>query len=324
MGLTRALEAIATRPTLVVLNYHRIGDRDATLYDPHVFSTTQEGFEAQIALLQRRYRVVSLAEATAIITGATRPRGVAVLLTFDDGYLDNYTAAFPVLAARGVPATFFLVTSEVGTSHIPRWDRVAWAVRHAPPGVVRLRSPYDLTLDLRSDDRVPAVKRALLALKSRAVADADDFVSAVVEACDAAPPTAPDRVYMSWSEVAEMAKGGMDIGSHTHTHRILSRLSREEQLSELETSRRVLAERLGLDVTACAYPDGLPTTWNDATLWAMREAGYRIGFTFHGGSNLLPHPEPLEVSRTVVSPTVTLPQLRLRLSLAGLGQDAGF
>jgi len=324
LGLTRALEALPHRPVLAVLNYHRVGDPARSPYDPDVFSATAPGFDQQVRALKRRYPIVSLAEAAEIAEGRVRGRGVAVLLTFDDGYLDNYDNALPILRAHGVPATFFLITSRVGTAALPGWDRIAWAVRHAARDVVHLGPPYDLDLDLRAGGRLAATRQALRLFKSPRVTDPEAFVAALVEACEVGPPDTSERLFLSWDEAAEMARAGMDLGSHSHSHRILSRLPLAEQVDELVTSRRVLRERLGVDAIACAYPDGREYAFNLDTFAAMREAGYRLGFTFYGGLNFLPHGNPFNVARTVVAADMNVSRVRLRLALAGVGQDLGF
>jgi peptidoglycan/xylan/chitin deacetylase (PgdA/CDA1 family) len=324
LGVTRALEALPHRPVLAVLNYHRVGDPARTPYDPDVFSATADGFDEQVRALKRRYAVVSLAEAAEIAEGRTRTRGVTVLLTFDDGYLDNYQNAFPVLRAHGVPATFFLITSQVGTATLPGWDRIAYAVRRTARDVVHLGPPYDVDLDLRAEGRLGATRQALRLFKSPRVTDPDHFVAALVEACEVGAPDASERLFMSWEEAAEMAKAGMDLGSHTHTHRILAKLPLADQVSELVTSRQVFRDRLGLDAVACAYPDGREYAFNLDTFTAMREAGYRLGFTFYGGLNFLPHDNPFNLARTAVAADMNLSRVRLRLALAGVGQDLGF
>lgn len=321
-GITRVLETVGRQSALVVLNYHRVGDPARTPYDPDVFSATVPGFDEQVKALRRRYAIVSLAEAAEIVAG--RARGLAVLLTFDDGYVDSYENAFPVLRAHGVPATFFVVTSLVGTHAISIWDRIAYAVRRTRRSAVRVGAPYDLTLDLRDESRLTATRQALDCFRSPRTTDPEHFVSALFEACEIGPPDASERLFLSWAEAAEMVKGGMDFGSHTHTHPILAKLPFAEQVEELATSRRVLAEKLGVDAIGCAYPDGAAAAYNRDTFAAMREAGYRMGFTFFGGVNHLPVASPFDVKRTAVSAEMNLAQLRVRLALAGVGRDLGF
>src|SRR6185437_9715531 len=132
-GLLRLAEYLPQRECLVVVNYHRVGDREATPYDPGVYSATPELFEEQIRFLRRRLRPVTLEEAAAFLAGRLRLGRAGVLVTFDDGYLDNYTTAFPLLRRHGVPAVFFLPTAFIGTGRLAWWDAIAYLVKHGPP-----------------------------------------------------------------------------------------------------------------------------------------------------------------------------------------------
>src|SRR5690242_16808607 len=96
-GILRCLRLAPAKSTLLVLNYHRIGDARKDLFDPGVFSATSEEFDEQVSFLKRRTSIVGLEEAEEFVAGHlrdTRPQ-CRVLITFDDGYLDNYQLAFP-------------------------------------------------------------------------------------------------------------------------------------------------------------------------------------------------------------------------------------
>jgi peptidoglycan/xylan/chitin deacetylase (PgdA/CDA1 family) len=102
---------------------------------------------------------------------------------------------------------------------------------------------------------------------------------------------------MNWEEVATMLRGGMAIGSHAHSHEILSRLPAEEQLSELTASKRILEERLGAPVYALSYPVGLPESFSSDTRAAAVAAGYRLAFSFYGGFNRFGAIDPFDFRR---------------------------
>ena len=90
---------------------------------------------------------------------------------------------------------------------------------------------------------------------------------------------------MNWDEAARMARGGMALGAHTHTHRLLGRLTESEQLDELTTSRRILRERADVEAETIAYPVGLRSSFTARTKALAAEAGYRAAFSFYGGIN---------------------------------------
>src|SRR5215471_15904890 len=106
--------------SLRILAYHRVLDADPSdfAYDEGVISATTEAFYHQMDFVRRNFDVLTFRELHAIeMEGKDRPRR-ALIITFDDGYRDNYTQAFPVLRHMGLPATIFLATGHIGRSRL--------------------------------------------------------------------------------------------------------------------------------------------------------------------------------------------------------------
>lgn len=99
------------KPRITVLLFHRVSD-DAR--DNLTVGVAQ--FDRQMALLRKHCRVLSIEE---VIRYTTVPRSSAplVCVTFDDGYLDNFVNAMPILMRHGIPAAFFVSTGVIGTSY---------------------------------------------------------------------------------------------------------------------------------------------------------------------------------------------------------------
>jgi len=95
------------------------------------------------------------------------------------------------------------------------------------------------------------------------------------------------RRFLDWNEAREMVSGGMAIGSHTHSHHVLSQLRPDQQRQELAQSRALLRQQLGMEVDALAYPVGAASCFSDQTQQLAQEVGYRgRHFHFNGGTNL--------------------------------------
>ncbi|OYW11516.1 MAG: polysaccharide deacetylase, partial [Planctomycetales bacterium 12-60-4] len=92
---------------LLVLNYHRIGDGRHSPLDRNLWSATTEEFEQQVRAISRNFDVVGIDDLDSLVR---HPRGRYVLITFDDGYLDNYTEAFPILKSYNAKGVFFVTT----------------------------------------------------------------------------------------------------------------------------------------------------------------------------------------------------------------------
>jgi peptidoglycan/xylan/chitin deacetylase (PgdA/CDA1 family) len=318
LGVLRAVRHTRAARGLLVLAYHRIGDPRGCPTDSGVYSTTAAGLSEHLAILRRWSRIISLAEVEALYSSGKTPAEPLSLLTFDDAYRDNYTTAFPILREAGVTGVFFVPTELIGCGHVPWWDRIAHAVKHARVDSCRLGYP-GMSLDA-IQQRPEAVLRALLErFKSDPELDKERFVRDIEEALGACAIGSPDvaELFATWDELREMLAGGMDLASHTHAHRILAHLPLEAQREELALSRTTLRERLGVDTTAVAYPVGGRGHFNADTYRALRETGYRLGFSHYGGWNPAPA-DPFDIRRVKVGMEVTSEMLRATAALPSL------
>jgi peptidoglycan/xylan/chitin deacetylase (PgdA/CDA1 family) len=317
MGVTGLLAKVARPAALTVLTYHRIGDPARTPFDAELFSATAADFESQIAYVRRHFRVLSMAEALAFIEEPSGHSG-GVLITFDDGYRDNFDIAFPILRRHGAPATFFLATSLVGSNAIPWWDRLAFCVRRSPNPVIRLPKPWSIELDRTTLGTAGCLQGLLRLYKCPATLDPARLLQAIEEATGVAP-AATKRRFLDWNEAAVMVREGMDIGSHTHSHEILSRLTPEAQLNEVTRSRDIIENHLGIAVETLAYPVGGRDSFTTTTIAALKSAGYRAAFSYSkNGINFPKRLERFDLLRLSVDRDVTMPQFNLRVASTAL------
>jgi peptidoglycan/xylan/chitin deacetylase (PgdA/CDA1 family) len=296
-GAASLLASLPARNVLLVLNYHRIGSPADDLFDPGVFSATAEEFDAQIAFLKRKVSLVTLDEALAFIEGRDKAmaRRCRVLITFDDGYLDNYSQAFPILRSHGAQGVFFLVTSMVGSSCVPWWDRIAFVLSTARRRRFHLRYPAALEVDL--DGNAMTCREVLRLFKKPENNDPERFLSELKQAADPEELPAMPRRFLNWDEAREMIAGGMAIGSHTHSHPVLSQLDPARQSEELAQSRDILKRQFGIEADALAYPVGDTNSFRERTGHLARDLGYRAAFSFYGGTNLPENTQPFDVKR---------------------------
>lgn len=296
LGLTRVFGILrsAAVKDLRVLAYHRVlSQLDETRYsfDAELVSARREEFDWQMAYVARHFHPVSCAQvADAINSGTALPKR-AVMVTFDDGFRDNYEVAFPVLRSHGVPALFFVSTGYIDSQE-PFWfDWIVHVFLQTAESRVRLDA-IDQTIELGA---TPQTRRAaalqLLRTLKRApetkrlqVVEQLRQLTKVVMSPEALAQSAP----MTWDHVREMSHAGMEFGSHTVSHPILSTIADPALLRrELEDSKARLESETGRPVIAIAYPVGGPNAVNDEVLAATGQAGYRIAFTYQPGVNKL-------------------------------------
>src|SRR5215203_1872262 len=125
-GCRSLLERAFPWSGVLVLNYHRVGDSTGSVFDRGLWSSAADQFADQVRFCKSHFDVISPGDLPAVLS---RKRGRYVLITFDDGYRDNYDVAFPILQSEGVKATFFVATGFIDAPRVPWWDEIAWMVR---------------------------------------------------------------------------------------------------------------------------------------------------------------------------------------------------
>ena len=184
-----------------VLNYHQVNDRDENL-----MTVSPKEFAEQMAWLEENgYRTITASELADALEGKGTLPEKPVLITFDDGYIDNYECAFPILRKHNMKAIVFLIPDYVG----------------AYPN------------------------------------------------------------YLTWGNIREMQAGGMEFGSHTLNHIVLTELPPEEASRQLRESKLAIEWHIQRPVEYLAYPCGY---LNDDIEARVKAEGYRAAFTVEFGN----------------------------------------
>ena len=311
------MNCLPAQNSLLILVYHRIGNSSEDPFDPGVFSATGDQLDEQVKYLKKNFSLITLEEAKACIHGTVKEnsRRCRVLITFDDGYLDNYQVAFPILRSHGAQGVFFLSTGLIGSSVVPWWDEIAFRLKTARKPQFSLRYPTDLSVDIVADGLQLSIRKVIDHYKNPQNKAPRDFMDQVRAAAQSEKPLEPTRRFLNWDEAKEMASGGMAIGSHCHSHSMLSKLDLEQQSYEMTHARSVLRERLGGNLDSIAYPVGIKGSFSDETQMLAQASGYEVAFSFYGGVNLLNRPmNPFDVKRVGVSGVQD--QVRFRVQAA--------
>ncbi len=308
-GLVQALGAMrsAVFRDLRVLAYHRVlPDLDEERYpgDIELVSALQPEFDWQMAYVAHRFRPVTCEQViSALDGGAPLPRR-AVMVTFDDGFCDNFHLAWPVLQRHRLPAIFFLATDFLDRQ-VPFWfDRLVQLLLLLRNDRLHLEA-LDQTLEPSSSVATRRMQAANLLRQLKRVPDAvrcsvmqELERQANAAGVGGAPSADPLASPLQWQQVREMARDGMEFGSHTVTHPVLTRLGGAAPLArELGLSRQRIAHETGRSVTALAYPVGGRDAVDEQVLQATAEAGYRLAFTYQPGVNRMPAPPRLMLKR---------------------------
>jgi peptidoglycan/xylan/chitin deacetylase (PgdA/CDA1 family) len=251
------------RGKVVILTYHRVltrADLDRQYVQPGMY-VLADVFARHAQFLAEHFHVLSLAELferwrSNGLDGGTR----YCVITFDDGWLDNYVHAFPVLRALGLPATIFLPTRFIGTDEWFWPDRLAYLLE---------RQREAASQGHGDPTWAEQVERTISSWKMR---DADSIERELAAlARDLGVSMSSERIVVNWDEVAEMGRHGISFGSHSATHAILPGVRSERLHEEVDDSLHVLRERSDNCVPVFCYPNGSHT---DEVVARVRKAGY--------------------------------------------------
>lgn len=307
LGLAVRAQRVIPLPWLPIVGYHRIGEPSvvARETDEGVVDVTAEDFERHVAFVARSFDVVGVdALRRYFVENAPLPKNPA-LITFDDGYRECFDIALPILRRHGVPGVFFVSTDHVSRRKVFWWDRIAYLFKKtAVRARVELEYPQHTVLDLAAD-RAGALDAALTIVKRTFGLDLDRYLEELAKRLDV-PWTAADEerisddTLMTWDQLRELRRAGMDVQSHTATHRILQTLSDDELRRELVESKQAIESELDEPVCAIAYPSGRAVGQHTKIGRFVREAGYDLGFSGSGVCRRDRATDPLDIRRVSV------------------------
>ena len=272
------LSPAGSRSRLSVLIFHRVlAAHDPLLPDVPDAAT----FDRTLEWLRTWFNVLPLDDALMRLPEDALPERAAAI-TFDDGYADNYEVAAPALLKQGLSATFFIATGFLDGECM--WnDVVISAVRESRQPELDLR---DLGLGIHYlgsfAERRSAIETLLASLKYLPPPERDERCARIV---DRARVEAPRDLMMKPSHLVELRRRGMQIGAHTISHPILTRVSDAVARHEIAESKRTLEAIVGERVDLFAYPNGRAhLDFRPVHASIVRECGYKGAVTTERGA----------------------------------------
>ena len=302
-GLGRLVDRIMPRRLTILAGHCVTAPSNARL--PKDMKIEPAKLERILAWLGRRYDVTSVGEGVRRL-GVGGGRSL-VALSMDDGYLDNRTHLLPLLARLGFGATVYvesrpLEERRVNWSHKFFWilDRAgerefveSFGARCADgPAVRKLEA-------LRAEGRESAYHLKRVLKYECAPAARNRAIDEVFAALGGDERALCDELYMTWADAKALAEGGVELGGHTASHEILSRLDPESAAREVRTCREALARRLDLESASFAYPFGRRWDYDAKSKEAVRGAGFASATTTHPGTNRR-GADPYELKRIMI------------------------
>ncbi len=256
--------------TCCVINFHGVRRSDVGVFNNRHMPV--KDFEEVIIYLKKNYNVVSLKEIFEIHRTNKKLNKKTVALTFDDGYLNNFEVALPVLKAQNVPATFYIISKGLSENDFFLWPDAIDLVKKYYKKDIRIKDLLFKAPAFYNDE----LKLDLLAYLKTCGKETVNLVNDLLK-------THP-YIRQKMKELSEFTqlvtskeishyKGEslLEFGSHTHSHFNLEYLNYNEAEEELKKSKFIIEDKTGKKVISIAFPDG---SYSYETLKVSKNEGY--------------------------------------------------
>lgn len=271
---------------VLILMYHRIVDIDASPYHGIV---SPNHFTQHMEYVKKNFTPIRLIHIPDLIRTKSLPRR-GVVITFDDGYADNYYNAVPILMRFGIPATIFVTSGYVGSRHEYWWDELERIF--IAPEVLSLKIPIEISgklvelnlLESSIEQRYMYLRAFHSFIKPLPSKHRDSILRALVESNSLGEDGRELYRPMNISEIKQLSQSKLiDIGAHTITHPTLSALSTQEQEEEIIGSKKLLESITDKPVTTFAYPYGSTKDFTEVAVDIVRSTGFNVAVSTVSG-----------------------------------------
>lgn len=242
-------------------------------------------FERIMERVARHYQVVPLARVVDWMEGNGELPEHAVALTFDDGYRNVFTQAVPVLQRFGMPATLFVVTDFVFHGRMLWPDRLTSAIAASDVSRVRVSlegAAVDMPLASEHDKRLADARLTALC-KSLPEEAKLAFLERVFDALRVTGKQITeawaDHAPIPLDEMKRLPACGIEVGSHTCSHGIVTRFAPDAMAQEMNESKRLIEQAMGRPCSEFSYPNGGPGDFSEQSRERVAAAGYRCAVT---------------------------------------------
>jgi len=278
------------RGKVLILTYHRVlpgKERNQQFIQPGMY-VQNNVFEKQMLFLEKYFSILSFAELLDLWNKETlRKDQRYCVITFDDGWLDNYIYAYPILREHNIPATIFLPVVFIGTNQWFWPDKIGYILRQCDfdsltmvnkEFITLLRRRYPWMKQLNGVRHNEEIDLLINICKRQPEEEIHDFIMQMTKNFNLDFPD--ERVLINWDEVEEMSQHGIAFGSHSSTHKILTKLPAKESQKEIEESLYILRQKNINYIPIFCYPNG---NYNQEIIRQVKAADYQAAVSTRFG-----------------------------------------
>jgi peptidoglycan/xylan/chitin deacetylase (PgdA/CDA1 family) len=255
-GITRQVRQKRKGRYLTVLTYHRVLDVGLDFpFDEDLVSASSQQFDEQLSFIGKHFNVINFKMLREHMEGGAHLPDRPLILTFDDGYIDNFEVAYPLLRKHNMTGTMFVAAGYISRNRLFWWDKIAYIVKSTDKSGIELQGRWNLAVDFeRHSGKQGAARHVIKWAKTKPDEEKEAFILELAEHCGVEFDENNFCLTMTWENLLEMSNNGIEIGAHSVNHPIFSNVDVERLRDEVIGSKQMIEERLGSEVVAFGAP----------------------------------------------------------------------
>lgn len=292
-----------------IINFHGVSKVQGKRFNNRHLDARE--FEKLIIALKKNYDIIPLKQLFENYRTKLVPKRKTIALTFDDGYINNFTIALPILKKHDVPATYYLISESLETKDFYVWPDVIDLVQKYTQEDIVINAGTFKSPGFYSEEK----KMYLTDLMKQSGSEREFYLNEIKKKYPVYISEAskePELIKLVHKTELEKYKDEplIEYGSHTHLHYNLEYLNSEDCLRELVLSKKIIEDVIKKPVISLAFPDG---SYNAETLANSKKAGYEnvVAVTYKYNET---NKDPYLLSRFTVSNSTTAESNLIRLA----------
>jgi peptidoglycan/xylan/chitin deacetylase (PgdA/CDA1 family) len=243
--------------------------------------------------LSNRYDIISLDELHMIMEENTRPKKKFVVFTFDDGYLDNYTLAYPIFKRYNAPFTIYVTTSFPDRDAEIWWYAISDLVEKSESIFYRYDG-RDCYFEAKSKQEKDDTISELIRRVSNSGSRKRELIESIFKDTEVNMRSYVEDMTMTWDQVHELSRDELvTIGAHTVSHPNLRAIGSERAKDEIVNSKKKLELVTGKKVDHFAFPYGHKGAASVKEFELVRRLGFKTAVTTREGNLFVEHKKHL-------------------------------
>ena len=293
-GIIRLFQFLHRNQIVILMIHGVMVDKDVSLWKPLRPQLSRDKLDEYLSILSKKYKFVSLSDAVDMLSGRKPLQPNCIVLTFDDGYRNNFTHALPVIRKYNIPAIFYVSTGFVNNPKPFWWDRLDYAIQQIKTGKRNVKfGSIGIVIENSSREILEeSFKKLRRAAKKLNMPDRDfreeierlsvEFEQESGKSLIKLQQNDDWSAVASWDTICAESSDDVTIGSHTVDHVRLGLVEKQIARDQLDRSKKEIENRTGKPCLSISYPNG---SLNDETVKLAIECGYCSGVTTREGFN---------------------------------------